>query len=203
MSSIITTAAADISDAVVIRDAPAFRDNPAALADEINAAVRDAKHAAGQAVQHALRAGALLVQAKELAPHGHWDSWLQANCEVAPRTARAYMALAKRLPELGIEERQRVADLPLREAIKAITTSPIAPPRDSSYWHRPRRDGRQRAADALREAATAQRKLALKIEANYIKRMEVERARSKMRAALAALDDLQQQDDVVDAEVPA
>lgn len=162
----------------------------AGLADKINAEIAAAEISAMSAVQHALTAGGLLNEAKGCVQHGEWAAWLETNCRVAPRTARAYMSLAARLPALPDEERQRVADLPLRDAIKAISTAPTAPPSRPSI-HRPSRDQRDRATRALSQAADAQRALVRHVGQNYIKRKEVERTRAKLRAALAALDELQ------------
>jgi hypothetical protein len=52
---------------------------------------------------HAIRAGELLLEAKREVAHGEWESWLQANVPFQPRTARAYMQLAR----LDPEKRQR------------------------------------------------------------------------------------------------
>lgn len=87
------------------------------LADAIRTELADAKAAAASAVEHACRAGELVIQAKEACPHGEWGKWLRENAEVSERTARAYMQLAKRCRELPPGERQRVADLPLRQAL--------------------------------------------------------------------------------------
>lgn len=98
------------------------------LANKINEATTAAESHARSAVQYALTAGALLVQAKARVPHGEWQTWLAANCTVAPRTASAYMRLATRLPELPDAERQRVADSSLRGALEALAQAkPTAP----------------------------------------------------------------------------
>lgn len=161
-----------------------------ALPAEINKLVSDAEHHAGAAFSSAFLAGVLLNKAKAEVPHGQWEAWILEHCTVAPRTAQAYMRLATKVSELPIEKRNAVADLPLREAIKAIATSPTAPPRQPTF-HQPRREQRDRAADALKKAADAQRALIRHIGVNYIKRAEVERTRAKLQAALAALDELQ------------
>ena len=59
---------------------------------------------------------ALLKEAKEILPYGDWSDWIANNINFAETTARGYMRLAS----LSIEERQRVADLSLREALAAI-----------------------------------------------------------------------------------
>ena len=98
-------------------------DNLPALADlarQINAE-HEACHAAMRAsVEHAVRAGVLLIEAKAGLPHGEWAGWIDAHCEFSDRTARAYMRLAKELPKLDEEKRQHVAEMPLREALVSI-----------------------------------------------------------------------------------
>lgn len=44
-------------------------------------------------LEHAMRAGELLVQAKEQVSHGQWLPWVEANCEFARNTATGYMQL--------------------------------------------------------------------------------------------------------------
>jgi len=92
------------------------------LAELVGDAVSAAEQGANSTMQHALRAGELLVRAKELVRHGDWIDWLKANCRLAPRTAQAYMRLPERLKALAPQEAQRVAHLPVREALRAITT---------------------------------------------------------------------------------
>lgn len=159
----------------------------AALPRQINEAVREAEGHASLAVQAALKAGALLMQAKELVPHGQWESWLTENCTLAPRTARAYAAFAKRLPQLSIEERQRVADLPLREAIQAISTSPTAPPRVTGYA-RPERTDRERTLGVLKAGVKAVNTVASDVRYGRVKRAKIASTRIKLMAAVAELD---------------
>ena len=85
----------------------------------IRTEISAATAAARSAVEHAVRAGELLIEAKAQVTHGEWGSWLETNVEVADRTARTYMALARRWEKLSESKRQRVADLPLRAALKS------------------------------------------------------------------------------------
>jgi hypothetical protein len=97
-------------------------DSLPALATEINAAHSAALDAARSALENARRAGMLLVAAKEQLPHGEWLPWLALHCPTLPeRTARAYMRVARCWPEIEAANRQRVADLPLRDALKLLT----------------------------------------------------------------------------------
>jgi hypothetical protein len=90
--------------------------------DQIAGRIRQEHAAAGvsakKALEHALAAGELLIEAKGQVKHGQWLPWLSANCELSERTAQAYMRLAKM-------KSATVADLPLREALKAIAAPKI------------------------------------------------------------------------------
>jgi hypothetical protein len=91
--------------------------NLSALAVQINTAHDLVESSFREGVGHAIHAGELLIAAKKQVLHGEWEKWLRANVRFQARTARAYMQIA----ELDPEKRQRVADLPLRQAMKAIT----------------------------------------------------------------------------------
>jgi hypothetical protein len=71
-----------------------------ALAAEIEAEHAATQEAAQSALEHAVRCGELLIQAKAQVGHGDWLPWLEANCSFRPRTARAYMQLARAMPTL-------------------------------------------------------------------------------------------------------
>lgn len=66
-----------------------------------------------------MAAGDLLLKAKQqVGHHGQWTEWIKRSCKISDRTARLYMQLAQNRE--AIAKRQRVADLTLREAVKAI-----------------------------------------------------------------------------------
>jgi len=96
------------------------------IATEINAEQIRIVEACRASVQHAIRAGELLIQAKSMIKHGEWCKWLQDNCTFSERTAQAYMKLAKDFPKLEDSKAKTVADLPLRKAL-----SLLAEPRES------------------------------------------------------------------------
>ena len=84
----------------------------------------DCAHAAAStAIAHVLRCGELLTEAKVTLPHGKWEKWLKQNTKIMPRTARAYMQIAA----LDPAKRQRVAELPMREALKAVAQHKYLP----------------------------------------------------------------------------
>ena len=69
---------------------------------------------------HAIKAGRLLLQAKEQVPHGKWRVWLAANCEVSVRVAQEYMQLGRRYAEKDTPKARRAAHLSIREALKEL-----------------------------------------------------------------------------------
>ena len=50
----------------------------------------------------AIACGELLIEAKRQVKHGEWRPWIEANCKVPARTARHYMALARRRKRLFV-----------------------------------------------------------------------------------------------------
>ena len=79
------------------------------LAERINEEHREVESVFKTAVDHALKVGELLLEAKEAAPHGGWLPWVEANCSFSKRTAQAYMRLAREMPKLSPENAQHVA----------------------------------------------------------------------------------------------
>lgn len=65
------------------------------LMSAINSEHQQALGAARNTVEHALRCGELLVEAKTLVPYGTWVRWLGENTELSEWTAMAYMKLAR------------------------------------------------------------------------------------------------------------
>lgn len=138
---------------VIVGDDSALPD----LACKTNAATAAAETAAKSAMEHALEVGDLLNQAKTRVAHGNWELWLTTHCIVALRTAQAYMRLAKHVQLLPLEKRNAAADLPVREAIRAISTKPEYPPaqRPSVCHLDRRREQTPRGADRRVHTARA------------------------------------------------
>lgn len=65
------------------------------LAERITAAHEAAEAGTANSVRHAVKAGKLLEEAKELLPHGDWSAWLERNFPASRRTAQVYMSLAR------------------------------------------------------------------------------------------------------------
>jgi hypothetical protein len=98
------------------------------IAADANAAHERCRAAAGEALEHALTAGRLLLQAKANVPHGEWSVWVSKHCMFSERLAQTYMRLSRELPKVNP---QRVADLSVRAAVKLLANpKPVADP-----WH--------------------------------------------------------------------
>ena len=95
------------------------------LARRINEEHARCESAAATAVQHAVAAGTLLIEAKMQVSHGQWLHWVEANCTFSTRTAQGYMRIAAQADELG-GNTQRVAHLPIRQAL-ALLAEPQDP----------------------------------------------------------------------------
>lgn len=115
----------------------------AKLATEINEHHRAAETALRSGLEHALEAGRLLMEAKGRCQHGTWGGWLEEHFEGSERTARVYMQVAKRWPEIQAK-RQHVADLTFRDALKLLA-APKVP--DTEQVERQLVDLRARLAD--------------------------------------------------------
>jgi len=69
-------------------------------------------------VEPAVNAGLLLLEAKELCPHGTFKQWVADNCEVSLRRAQEYMYLARNREEL--EEAKSAGVAPFTTAQDAL-----------------------------------------------------------------------------------
>jgi hypothetical protein len=131
------------------------------VATEIARAHAAATEAASSALEHGRRAGELLIQAKAALPHGAWLPWLTEHCPmISERTARAYMAVARRWPAIEAErDRQRVADLPLRQAL-AFLAEPrpaVLPASSPDEWTDRFRTSRETIEHAVRQYLETER----------------------------------------------
>jgi hypothetical protein len=68
-----------------------------------------------QAIEHAVAAGDLLIEAKGKVPKGQWLDWVNENCHFSERTAQAYMRLAEQKEVL----RSSAADS-IRNALEVV-----------------------------------------------------------------------------------
>ncbi len=96
------------------------------LAEQINAEHRAFVGTLRKTVEHGIRAGELLAEAKAQCPHGTWLPWLEQNFEGAPRTAQEYMRLYSRRDEILANTRDS-AHLSISGALREL-----AAPREES-----------------------------------------------------------------------
>jgi hypothetical protein len=93
----------------------------AELAKQINTEVLAAQRDGQSSTEHAVLAGAYLIEAKGRVKHGEWAPWLAKNCTaLSEKSAQTYMRLARRIPELPDSKGKRVSDLPIRKALAAV-----------------------------------------------------------------------------------
>ncbi len=88
------------------------------LAAEIVREHEAVRRAAASALQHARRAGELLIQVQDQVGHGRWSTWLKANFPSSARTARLYQQVARGWSEL--EAKANGNALPLRDAARLL-----------------------------------------------------------------------------------
>jgi hypothetical protein len=101
---------------------------PLDLAAQINAAHDEVIGSMRRTVEHAIKAGNLLLQAKadpEIGRHGKWLEWVCANCKFGERTAQLYMRLAQE-PALGSKTKS-ISDLTMTDAIKLLEPAKSPP----------------------------------------------------------------------------
>ncbi len=98
----------------IVRPAEAL----AELAGRINAEHHQVETALRASLEHAKRAGELLLEAKEQCKHGEWMDWLKAHVHFTPRTVQRYMSIASRWNELA--NATRVSHLSYREALQVL-----------------------------------------------------------------------------------
>lgn len=157
--------------------------------DKLHATTEDA---ARTAVMGACQIGTALIAAKAKVEHGQWKAWVTDNTRIAPRTASAYMRLAQHLPTLSEQERQRVADLPIRQAVAAITTAAEAPARSPGLTSISRRDKREVLVADTRVALQYFRKdFVHRIQLGFFKPGELDKARNRLKELARVIDELE------------
>jgi integrase len=92
------------------------------------------------------RRGELLIGAKRRVQHGEWRPWLEANCTVPARTARQYIALARRRKRL-CDQNGNVLPISVHaamEQLKELRGEPMSFPYDPWDMEEfPSRNGRR------------------------------------------------------------
>lgn len=157
------------------------------IRENVNLANEEARHA----VDAALEVGRLLTEAKGKVSRGEWETWITDNTKLAVRTAQAYMRLSRKLSELPDDEAQRVALLPVRQAMQAITTSPSAPVR-AANWHGQSLERRERLKNRVCTDVAYFRKTFLKgIALGHLRPGDISGARTRLNGMLKLLDELE------------
>jgi hypothetical protein len=88
---------------------------------EIRAEHEACNGAAQTSLEHAIRCGKLLIEAKDMLKHGQWLPWLHDNCGLSERTAQRCMRLARNAKSAT------VADLGVAAADKMLAASGSLP----------------------------------------------------------------------------
>lgn len=96
------------------------------LATTANDAHQQFERLAGEALDHAQRAGQALTEAKAALPHGQFETWIEHNVKFSARTARSYMRVATNWQTIS-SRRADCPSLSLRDAIQMLAT-----PQDTS-----------------------------------------------------------------------
>jgi len=99
---------------------PVPRQDLEAIAVRVRNAHAGVVHATANLLDHAMTAGAALIEAQLQVPDGEWVSWLEKHCDFRLRTAQVYMQLARRRSDL---EGQHTAPRSLRGALAALNRS--------------------------------------------------------------------------------
>ena len=98
---------------------PEVAKNLKTLAAQINAVSRAFVTGLRKTVEHGIRAGQKLTEAKALCAHGEWLPWLEENVEVSVRSAQEFMRLYKHRDAVRVKARDS-AHLSVSAALKEL-----------------------------------------------------------------------------------
>lgn len=112
-------------------------ESPVDLATAINDEHRKCGEALLTALDHAMRAGDLLIKAKAEIGHGNWQAWIKENFEGSLRSAQEYMRLAKKREEVEAEKARSSAPLSIDRALRAIAAPKKENPSEASEADEP------------------------------------------------------------------
>ena len=104
----------------------------ATLGCEIEAVHQAAHRDARSALEHAIRCGQLLLEAKQNVEHGGWLRWLAEHTTITPRQSQRYMRLAEHREELAAKS-DTGTHLTLRAALDALA-EPRSPSPEEDLW---------------------------------------------------------------------
>lgn len=148
--------------------------------EQINLEYRLAQNKAGEAVQHAINCGLMLLQVKASLAHGQWLPWLESQqqegkLEIAQRTVHKYMRIASNSPR----EATLLEATSIRAALELLTEDKTASDQQAGL-----------------ELETANERKAREDAENRAKAAEAKAKAAEERASLAErrADDFRQQD---------
>jgi hypothetical protein len=90
------------------------------LADRINVEHAAAVGALVSWLDHAIKAGKLLTEAKDSLQHGQWIDWVNDHCTVSIRMAQIYMQLVKYEPLLTSAKANCISYMSIDDAIRLV-----------------------------------------------------------------------------------
>jgi hypothetical protein len=99
---------------------PATSNSLIDLADRIDAEHAAAVGALASWLDHAIKAGELLIEAKAKVAHGQWTDWVRDHCTVGVRMAQIYMQLVKYKHNLEDAKAKRISHLSMYDAIDLV-----------------------------------------------------------------------------------
>ena len=108
------------------------------LAGEIRKAMTDCENHSRLLVNHAIRLGELLLQAKKAVGHGEFSRWLEENCHIKTRQAQRYMKVARRRECFENPNASRATHLTLRAALVALDKELGKDAEESAEQHKSR-----------------------------------------------------------------
>lgn len=99
------------------------------LVPEVNAHHRECLKSGADALQNAMKAGALLAKMKKMVPHGEWGAIVK-RLDCNERTSQLYVQLSEKLPAIVAKNKELGADLTIRGGMKLISEAkPKAKPK--------------------------------------------------------------------------
>jgi phage N-6-adenine-methyltransferase len=108
------------------------------LAEAIEREHQAATRAARASIEHAIRCGELLLQAKALVAHGEWLPWIKSNLSFGPRQAQKYCRLAEH--DDLLQMRTPGSHLSINDALAALADPhPKSLSTGNEEWHTPAR----------------------------------------------------------------
>src|SRR5215471_13890101 len=98
----------------------------AKLPERINKEAEAVNEMAHRMLEHILKCGDYLLQAKQQVRYGEFKQWLETNCDLGWAQAHRYMDIATKWPKLPGSHKKRAAELKsFRQIMAAVTGKEI------------------------------------------------------------------------------